>query len=660
MSLKVIFNILDMNEIFNKYLTKNKLILCLILLGLILYLDSFFNEFLWDDLNIIQNVYLKNWHYISKYFTQNLVSGANEASNYWRPLLLISFSFDWHISKFQPIFYHIHNLFLHVASAILLFLTLELLFGKKYFSFLISLIFLIHPLQTEAVTYISGRGDSLSVLFIFLAIFFFIKTFYNKKEILIKKWYFLSLFCFILSLLSKETAMVTPFLIILIMFSFPRKFFAKNIINLETKEKVKEMTFRTAKRLIPFFVVLAIFLSLRLTVLNFQNILNFGNYQDIYAMHTIVRIFTFFRVLLTYLGLIFLPANLHMERVASIETAFFTFPVFLGFLIFLAMIILAIYDFLNFFSFLGRGLAAKKSLAQAERAGCPSEARTSEAERERSDLAGGGHSVFSCGKPKSPYFFFGIGWFFITLAPYSNIAILINGMIYEHWMYLPIIGISICVVNFAQDILGGKKKFIKNLAILFLIFYFTFLGIKTILRNREWRDPIVFYNQALKYSKSSRLYVNLGIAYFDIGEYEKAKENYLKAIDFSPMGIPQAYNNLGNVFAKQGKYDEAIFYYNKALKIQKNWPLAIVNLGTAYLKKGDLTKAKEFFLLYNQLLAEDFYPYVKLGEINLYEKNCALSLEYFKKAQKLASNDKGIQQEILHLIELAKECRNSQ
>ena len=85
---------MDMDKILNKYCTKKFLILFLIFLGVVLYLNTFFNDFVWDDKDITQNVYVRDWHHISKYFTQNFISGAGEISNYWRPLLLLSFSID--------------------------------------------------------------------------------------------------------------------------------------------------------------------------------------------------------------------------------------------------------------------------------------------------------------------------------------------------------------------------------------------------------------------------------------------------------------------------------------------------------------------------------------------------------------------------------------
>jgi len=228
-------------------------------------------------------------------------------------------------------------------------------------------------------------------------------------------------------------------------------------------------------------------------------------------------------------------------------------------------------------------------------------------------------------------------------------------------MYLPLIGIFICAIHFFEEILRDKKVLIKKLIILFLIFYLAFFSIRTILRNREWQNPIVFYNQILQYNASYRVYNNLGIAYEEIGEYEKAKENYFKAINFDPTSPRfEAYNNLGIVFLKQKKYDEAIFYFKEALKLNKNYPITIINLGDAYFQKGDFTAAKEEYLLAVELFPHHFYPYFKLGETAFYEKNCSEAISYLNQAKEVAPPDREIQEKLFLLIKEAQKCQNFQ
>lgn len=592
----------------DKQLTKKVLVFFLVFLGLVLYLNSFFNEFVWDDDDILRNVYLKDWRNLPQYFTQSLISGTGQPSNYWRPLVLISFSIDWRIAQYKPLFYHFHNTFLHIMAAILLFFVIFELSGRKFFSFLASLVFLIHPLQTEAVTYIAGRADSLSSVFIFLSLFLFIKSLRPGQKINLIK-YSLSLLSFVFALLSRETAMMTPFLALLVIISFPEKFFSNDVLIKPRRTRIKEAVFLIIKWLLPFFIIFAIFVSLRLTVLNFLNILNFWPVENEYTRNISFRIYTFFRTFLTYIGIFFWPTNLHMERSVLLQTNLFTFPVVSGIIVFLGMIVFAVSDLLKKF-------------------------------------------------PKNAIFFFGIGWFLITLAPYSNIFIPVNAIIYEHWMYLPLIGLSVLSFKTVEDFIKDRNSIFKKLAVLLLIFYFGFFCITTILRNREWRDPIIFYNQILKYNKTYRIYNNLGNAYLDIGDHNKAEESYKAAIAIDPsFPQPEAYNNLGLLYLKQKKYDDAIVYFEQTLKIKENYLPTIINLGDTYQKKKNWSKAGDYFLLYAKLAPYNFYGYYKAGEMSFLDKKCSEAIQYLIVAREIApSTDIETKNAIALLMGEANKC----
>src|SRR3989338_5256998 len=138
-------------------------IFLLVVLGFSSYTNTFQNEMFWDDDDgILKNQFVKDWQYFPKYFSENLIAGAGLESNYWRPALLSVFSLEWHLWGNSAPGYHFVNTSFHIADAILLFLILLYLFKSRPLALLTSLVFLVHPLQTEAVTYVSGLGDSLS------------------------------------------------------------------------------------------------------------------------------------------------------------------------------------------------------------------------------------------------------------------------------------------------------------------------------------------------------------------------------------------------------------------------------------------------------------------------------------------------------------------
>ena len=201
-------------KIFSNYLA----ILLLVVVGFLLYANSFSNQLFWDDYDsILNNKYIQNWRYLPKYFSENLIAGAGLLSDYWRPMLLTIFSLEWHLWQDWAFGYHFINTSFHIVNAILLFFILFYLFKNYWLSLFTALIFLVHPLQTEAVTYVSGLGDPLSVFFIFLGILFYIKYRFSQKTSSTKnKYYFFSILMYVLALMSKETAIIMPGLIFIV------------------------------------------------------------------------------------------------------------------------------------------------------------------------------------------------------------------------------------------------------------------------------------------------------------------------------------------------------------------------------------------------------------------------------------------------------------
>jgi tetratricopeptide (TPR) repeat protein len=225
-------------------------------------------------------------------------------------------------------------------------------------------------------------------------------------------------------------------------------------------------------------------------------------------------------------------------------------------------------------------------------------------------------------------------------------------------MYLPLIGIFICAFKFVEDFIEGRNLVFKKALVVLLIIYFGFFSIATILRNREWRDSIVFYNQILKYNKTYRIYNNLGNAYMDIGEYKKSEESYKAAVAIDPsFPQPEAYNNLGLLYSKQGKDKEAVDYYQKALEIKENYLPTIANLGELYQRKKDWDSAKKYYAKYAELVPYNPFGYFKLGEVSFLEGKCADALKYLEEAKKIApQDDRAVQDSLSSLIVESKKC----
>lgn len=569
---------------------KYLVIFLFIVIGFVLYANSFPNQMFWDDDDfILKNQFIQNWQYFPKYFSENVIAGAGLLSNYWRPMLLAVFSLEWHLWQDWSPGYHFVNTTFHITNAILLFFILFYLFKNRWLALLTSLVFLVHPLQTEAVTYVNSLGDSLSVFFIFLGILSYLKFRISNKKALQSGFYCCSLLLYVLTLMSKETAIVMPALIFIADFFF----LARIQKNLSLKERLKKII----KAIWPFFVLAGLYILLRATALNFINTFNLYGEENVFTTNFHVRLFTFFKTLTVYFGLLFWPFNLHMERSVEIATSLFSPSVIFGGILFIGLLVLAFTKF-----------------------------------------------------KKWPILSFGIFWFFIGLAPTSNLLVPVSGLLYEHWLYLPLIGIFLALIWLGISL--GKKYNLAKILLGLLIIFLIFLSVLTINRNRDWRDPITFYNQTLEYAPESyRVINNLGMAYADVNNYEKAEGTYKKAIALEPAG-PVAYHNLGNTYRETGKNDLAIENFNKAIELDPWFIFSYNALGDLYLENKDYQKTRQVFERYLEVTDSKVETLFLLARIADEEKDFQGALDYLEEALIIQPQNQLIQTAIVNLKNL--------
>jgi tetratricopeptide (TPR) repeat protein len=97
---------------------------------------------------------------------------------------------------------------------------------------------------------------------------------------------------------------------------------------------------------------------------------------------------------------------------------------------------------------------------------------------------------------------------------------------------------------------------------------------------------------AIKDDPKILAYYNMGNAYSDLGEYEKAIDSYKQAIKLDPT-LSKPHNNLGLAYAALNRIEEAISEFNQAVKLRPDYAEAHYNLGVAYLQLGKHREAKE-------------------------------------------------------------------
>ncbi|MDP2940885.1 MAG: tetratricopeptide repeat protein, partial [Candidatus Omnitrophota bacterium] len=172
------------------------------------FLPSLKNGFVnWDDdVYVTENPLIKtlSWQNTRVIFTTFFRGG-------YYPLALLSYALEYRLFELNPFPYHLINLCLHLANSLLVFWLIFLLSKSAPISFITAVLFGIHPLHVESVAWVAERRDVLYALFFFGAL---ISYLYYKKNKL-AKFYYLSLFLFILSLFSKAMAVTLPLVLLL-------------------------------------------------------------------------------------------------------------------------------------------------------------------------------------------------------------------------------------------------------------------------------------------------------------------------------------------------------------------------------------------------------------------------------------------------------------
>lgn len=516
----------------------------LFLFGFLIYLSSFWNKFVWDDEQFIyRNQYVQTFD-LSKILTENTIAGAGEISNYYRPLTTLTFAIDHALWGLTPFGFHVTNVTLHSLAGVTLFLLLSALTrNPKHHSYfvVIAAIFLVHPLQTEAVTYVNSRGDSLFALLSLLCLLSFVlswfaaplKLSFSSLSLTLSKTHLLvlSIFFYALALTAKEISIVTPGVAI----ALTGATLLREKVSLKKSWQLYKAQWLT---LISMLLVGTGYMALRATVLNFSNSFNFYAAENEYASNLAIRLLTFSKVLWVYISLLLFPHPLHMERETELVTSFFSIWPYATIILVITLLVLGWWEFKH---------------------------------------------------KDSTWIWLGSSWFALFLLPVSGI-IPINGVLYEHWLYMPLIGFCITFLGIYALCQKYIPTLIKKNSFYIWVTLLCIYSVLTMRQNYLWRSPIAFYEYTLQFSQSARLHNNLAMAYDEQGNVNLALTHYQKALDFDD-NYYQIHYNMGNAYASQQKFTEAEAAYKKALAINPYFLNTYGSLVNLYLAQQRFPEA---------------------------------------------------------------------
>src|SRR3989338_1017150 len=272
-----------------------------------------------DEVSIVKNDDIKSFANFGKILTSSFFRDKS----YHRPFISISFMIEYHFWGLNALYYYLTNIFLHGLNAILVFFLLRRLWGgQTMIAFWSALLFAIHPVQWEAVSNIPGRSNLLLAFFYFSSFLLTLRCLdipqgiRQGKGLLI---YGFSLFCFLLALLSKESAGVLPFLLLVYVFLVRRDL-------IKNWQKIGAI-------FAGYFLLGGGFVIFRKMV-GIDEVFSWGS---IPAM--LLGVGTFLRGVLTYFRLFIFPVDLQFDRSRKIFTDFVHPEMWMAILVFVFLFI---------------------------------------------------------------------------------------------------------------------------------------------------------------------------------------------------------------------------------------------------------------------------------------------------------------------------------
>ncbi len=266
-----------------------------------------------DQFLIVNNNDIKSFENAGKIFQETFFEG----SPYYRPMVTLSYMTEYHFFGLNPFFYNLVSVFLHIATAIVVLLVINVILKNFGAAFCAALLFAIHPIQVDTVSNVAGRPSGLCGLFSLSAFLFFVLTLNasakNKKAL----FYSLSLIFFALALLSKESALMLPAILgVYVSIFFGHRGWRKNILTV-----------------LPFLALLFIY-GLARNILSAPQMLFWPTFHEQF-----LGVVTFVRAVATYLRLFVLPLDLHFDRSRLLFDSLLSAEAFLTVLFFTAALL---------------------------------------------------------------------------------------------------------------------------------------------------------------------------------------------------------------------------------------------------------------------------------------------------------------------------------
>jgi len=508
-------------------------------------------------------------------------------------------SIYYQFGKFDPFIYRIGNLFIHMGNGVLIFFIIRFVLTKlstrPFFrhhaltiAALTSLLFLLHPVQTQTVSYvIQGQLEGAATFFTLLMIGLYLYRTTIRTPL---QRYIATCALFVAALLScgtKEITIIIPFLIVLTDWFFIAH---GSWRSLKKRWYLPTAFFALITSIYVYFLKPTFFASIFCFSYCVKN--NIGNvitHDPHQLISPVIFCISQFKVILHYLTMYLWPFNISIEYDWLVVHHFFSLDCIIPLIIILTII----------------GLLAR--LFYHDRT----------------------HPII-----------FGALWFAICLAPRCSIMPSPELMV-DYKAYLASIGwlfilavMIVYVIDYAMraetisrfKFLDKTKNFMPYLCVIPLIFF-------TVKRNKVWQNGLNFWGDVIAHAPGkARAYNNYGVELSqNWGKYAEAIPYFQKAISMD-NNYADPHNNLAVSYAQIGNMDGAIEAIINGIKIYPFYPEGYNNLASFLMHKNDFEKAK--IALTNALRLRPYYgkAHFNLGRIYLHEQKIEQAWECFKRA----------------------------
>ncbi len=549
-----------------------------------IYANSLHNEFLFDDLKLIRE---ERAGFGEGAFWQ--LRALLSTGRAYRPIRTASYAFDYAISGLDPWGYHLSNITYHALSACFVFLIAQHLLRDRRIALFTALLFAVHPIQTDAVTYISGRRDVLSGLFVIAGFYAFLRFRESNRA----GYLLLALALCPIAFFTKESGIVLPFLIV----AYDLVCGTRVSVSVFSRQFPVQLwagvTQTVRRRPLLYLGLLACAAALASYVIFVTRGTALRAYHGGSLWFTLL---TDTRIFVHYLTLLLFPVTLNADYSynAFPVTTTWTDP---------------------------RALAATVGLVAV--------------------------AIWLLSLLKDrPIATFGGLWFFIGLVPVAHI-IPHHEMVAEHYLYVPSVGFCLLVGALLLPLVG-RPAFTRTVYAVGSV-VLVVLALRTVWRNRDWKNDLSLWTETVRVApQAARARNNLGAAYLRRGQLDLAREQLEAALLIKPDS-PIARGNLGKVYFDLGDLTSAERELEAALRLQRREVIPRLWLGGVYVQEGRTTDAEEAFRAVLRRDSRNGFAYNNLGVLLMKTGRVAEGEEAFRSAIRVQPDFREAQENLIRL-----------